>query len=439
MKLENRKIVVAKRLVIACAIPVLLYAFAAGPDPGKAGVPGESTCAECHGGAAGQGSVRITAAGANYTPGVKQRLSVRVEDPNQRRWGFQLTARLASSATTMAGSFAPTDGNTQVVCALSNLFPTACRAGLLEYIEQTEAGSRAGTTGGATFEFDWTPPATDLGDIVLYAAGNAANNDRANTGDRIYTTTLRLSPAVSKPKPSITQNGVVNGASFAPGIAPATWITLRGTNLAPGTRNLEYSGGMYPTQADTVSATVNGKPAFLYFLSSEQLNLVSPDDTSTGSVQVVVTRDGVASDPMSVNLAGYSPAFFLWPGNQAVATDPSFNFRARAGTFPGATTIPVKPGDVIILWGTGFGPTDPVVAAGRQVPSDRIYNVAKAVRVTIGGVEATFIGAALAPGFSSLYQIAVQVPTSVSDGDQPVIATIEGVSSPSTTILTIQR
>src|SRR6185503_21357227 len=98
-----------------------------------------------------------------------------------------------------------------------------------------------------------------------------------------------------------------------------------------------------------------------------------------------------------------------------------------------------KPNDVIILWGTGFGPTTPAVAAGRRVPADRTYNVANAIEVKIGGVTAEFFGAALPSGFAGLYQIAVRVPPNVADGDQPAVATIGGVSSPTTTILTVQR
>ena len=46
----------------------------------------------------------------------------------------------------------------------------------------------------------------------------------------------------------------------------------------------------------------------------------------------------------------------------------------RPPTFAGATTIAAKPGDVLILWGTGFGPTSPAAPPGRQVPADRTYS-----------------------------------------------------------------
>src|SRR5437868_11087667 len=99
---RQRKILIGKILAISSVVPVLIYAHAAGPDPGKSGAPGESTCAEagCHVGAGlnrGGGGVKIDAGGTTYSPGVKQRISVTISDPAQRKWGYQLTARLVSN------------------------------------------------------------------------------------------------------------------------------------------------------------------------------------------------------------------------------------------------------------------------------------------------------------------------------------------------------
>ena len=55
-----------------------------------------------------------------------------------------------------------------------------------------------------------------------------------------------------------------------------------------------------------------------------------------------------------------------------------------------------------------------------------------------GRVPATVYGAALAPGFAGLYQVAIQVPAAAPSGDQPIVATVDNVSSPSATLITIQ-
>ena len=116
-----------------------------------------------------------------------------------------------------------------------------------------------------TFEIEWTPPEADLGPVVLYAAGKAANGDARNSGDRIYTTSVRLTPAVAVRKPVIrAERGVVNAAHPDAGISPGTWIVIEGTNLATTQRSwtLEEIGGLrLPSSIDNVAVTVNGEPA----------------------------------------------------------------------------------------------------------------------------------------------------------------------------------
>jgi len=138
--------------------------------------------------------VKIDSGGATYTPGMTQRIRVTVRDPVQRRWGFQLTARLAGNSKTRAGLFTPVDANTRVLCSASNFLAVPCTANpTLQYIEHSLTGAKITAVGaGLTFEFDWTPPDTDVGPIVLYAAGNAANGNMLETGDNIYTASLTL-------------------------------------------------------------------------------------------------------------------------------------------------------------------------------------------------------------------------------------------------------
>jgi uncharacterized protein (TIGR03437 family) len=236
----------------------------------------------------------------------------------------------------------------------------------------------------------------------------------------------------------VSVTSVVNGASFAAGFAPAQWVTIGGSNLFSGApKALGFVSGKYPTSADGLSVTIGGQPAFLEFLSPTQLNVISPDLPGSGTVEVVVTNNGDVSDAFPAKLQPFAPAFFLWPGGYAVATDQNFNFKIKAGTFSVATT-PTGPGDVLVLWGTGFGPAAPSVEAGEQVSSDTTHNVSNSVDVKIGGQDAKVFGAALAPGFASLVQVAVQVPE-LADGDYPVVVSQNGISSPASTMLTIKK
>ncbi len=272
-------------------------------------------------------------------------------------------------------------------------------------------------------------PGQYTGSLSISAAGAANSPVTVNV-------TLTVSPAGARP--SIA--AVANGASFGEAIAPGMWITIRGANLSPVTREIrrdEFVGGRRPTEADGVSAEVNGRPAFLHFLSPTQLNVVSPDDSATGPVNVTVTVNGQASAAFTATLQRVAPAFFLWPDRQVVATSADFQWRVRNGTFPGVTTTAARPGEVVILWGAGFGPVSPPVPAGAVATGASL--VAGAVRVTVGGVEAPYFGGALAPGFTALYQLAIQIPANAPEGDLPVIATVDGISSPATAVISVRR
>jgi uncharacterized protein (TIGR03437 family) len=162
-------------------------------------------------------------------------------------------------------------------------------------------------------------------------------------------------------------------------------------------------------------------------------------DVPAGPVTVTVTTPGGTSAAFATTVTAYSPAFFSWPGNQVVATRTDHSYAAKAGTFAGATTIAAKPGDVIVLWATGFGPTVTAPPTGVAVPGDKVYSTSSLPSVTIDNVPATVYGAALAPGSVGLYQIAIQVPSSLADGDWPIQALIGGVLSPAGTILSVHH
>ena len=196
--MKNQK----RQLIIAASVGLALtraFGHSYGPPPGVTGAPGDNprACTQCHSDAtlnSFTGSVSIILqSGPVYIPGVKQRITVQVADPTQQRWGFELSARLDSSPENgQAGRLMPIDNMTQVICEDNG--PEPCTSGVT-FIEHTSAGSRNGTKNGAAFQFDWAPPATDVGPITLYVAGNAANGNAASTGDHIYTSSVQLTPA----------------------------------------------------------------------------------------------------------------------------------------------------------------------------------------------------------------------------------------------------
>ena len=247
----------------------------------------------------------------------------------------------------------------------------------------------------------------------------------------------KISPPSSTPAiaPSV---GVVSGASFQAGIVPSSWITIVGTNLSLKTDTWDNAvvNGTLPTSLDGVSVSVGGLPAYISYISPGQINALAPN-VGPGNLSVTVTNASGTSSPVTAVAQMLQPAFFLF-GNYAVATRTDYTLAVKDGTFPGSPTVAAKPGEVIVLWGTGFGPTSPPAPTGIVVPSGA-YNTANAVTVTVGPAAVVVYGAALTSGEVGLYQVAIQIPTTLADGDYPVVATVSGAQSPATTLITVQK
>lgn len=174
--------------ILACTLFAGAMAFAnsGGPFAGLSGAPGEDDCSQCHGSATGTGklTISLSAGGTSYVAGQTVKVKVTLEDSAALRWGFQLTARRTGATSNAAGKLASADSNTQVETV-----------GGVDFISQTSPGTFRTTRNSATWEFDWTAPAAGTGGVTFYAAGNAANNNGATTGDRIYKNSLAITEA----------------------------------------------------------------------------------------------------------------------------------------------------------------------------------------------------------------------------------------------------
>jgi uncharacterized protein (TIGR03437 family) len=198
--------------------------------------------------------------------------------------------------------------------------------------------------------------------------------------------------------------------------------------LASGTATWN---GDFPMSLGGTSVTVNNKPAYLSYASPTQVNIQTPDDTATGIVNVTVTSGG-ASATSTVNLAQFGPSFSLLDGTHVAAIilrsdgsgtygGGSYDIVGPTGTSLGYKTVAAKAGDVVELFGVGFGPTNPAVPAGQ---------------LQIHGTSVT-------PFFSGisgagLYQINLTIPAGLGTGDQPLLATAGGVQTQSFVVLSLR-
>ena len=215
-----------------------VHAFSAGPPAGYTGAPQEEpeACAECHVPPdAGTGRISITAP-QTYVPGQTYPITVTHTnaDPTRLRWGFELTV-LDNASDEKAGELQNPDGLTQV---LDNAGPNSAR----QYIEHTAAGTFIGQQNAASWTFNWTAPATDVGPVTFYAAGNQANNDGNTSGDYVYKTFVASAPASTTPDFAFSVTPPAH--SLVPGASALYTVTV--TPLAGFTGQVNLSTGALP-------------------------------------------------------------------------------------------------------------------------------------------------------------------------------------------------
>jgi uncharacterized protein (TIGR03437 family) len=270
------------------------------------------------------------------------------------------------------------------------------------------------------------------GGIAMGSGGNLYIADPGNGRVRLLT---------PEAVPTINQNGIVPIYSAVPVIQPGSWISIHGSGLANG--SFVWSGD-FPTSLGEVNVAIDNKPAYLWLVSPTQINLQAPDDMSTGTVSVVVTTAfGTAAS--TVTLSSYGPSFsVLGDGKHAageVATPDgtgaygggTYDLVGPSGAFS-FTTRPVKPGETLILYGVGFGPTTPQVPAGRVFSG--VASTNSAVVITLGAAVADVAFSGITE--AGLYQFNLTVPPNTSSGDQSLQATVNGVQTPLGPVVTVQ-
>jgi uncharacterized protein (TIGR03437 family) len=278
-------------------------------------------------------------------------------------------------------------------------------------------------SGGAVNEF--------FGFSVSVSGGTAVIGAPVDGGGYVFALT----------QPTITGVGVSGGGAD---IAQNSWVEIYGANLAPasvGAGGLTWSAedfvfSQMPTQLGNVSATVDGKPAYVSFIGPTQVNVLTPLDSAIGPVAVVVNNDGATSAAFTANLQPVSPGFLrVGDGIHIAAEHSNYKLLGPASmSVPGYTFTPATPGETILLFGDGFGLPVSTLTAGSPFQTGPLPTWPQ---VTIGGATATVQYAGLiGPG---LYQINVVVPSTADAGDNQVIATHGGVSSPAGAMIPVSR
>ena len=290
-------------------------------------------------------------------------------------------------------------------------------------------------TGSATVstQFD-VPPSIETGPSTLVVVANGIPSKPWNL--TIATTQSASQPTIQ----SVEGSGLSVPAVKA--LSANGFFTIFGANLAPvGTsRQLTSSdivNGSLPTSLASTCVIAGSVPAFLTYVSPTQINGIAPALPITGSAAVsVVANCGapnqVTSSAVNVPVAAASPEFLYWVQNAngqdpVVAVDAG-DYIGPPGLIPGLTFRPAIAGDILTIYGIGFGQTEVGPVPG-VIPS-MADSVPAGYSVTIGGTTASASYVGVTPTIAGLYQVNVTIPSGIAPGNYSIVLSVNGASTP---------
>lgn len=253
--------------------------------------------------------------------------------------------------------------------------------------------------------------------------------------------------------PQISAGGVVGAGLSVPPVtqlSSGAIVSIFGQNFAPAGSPLaqvgagDLVGGQVPTLFAGVCVEVNGQRAPILAVLPGQVNIQVPAIPQSGSVPVVVIANcgqstEARSAPVTVPAQAATPEFFFFVqnanGQNPVAAEFSYSvagaYVGPAGLLPGATFIPARPGDVVVIFMTGLGATSPSYAPGVLPPGGA--SLIAPASVSLGALQlpaANTLYAGVAPLTPGQYQVNIQIPAGAPTGNVPLTVTVGTFSTP---------
>jgi uncharacterized protein (TIGR03437 family) len=253
--------------------------------------------------------------------------------------------------------------------------------------------------------------------------------------------------------PTYSAADLLNGASFQPGLAPNTIVSLftAGGSLSWNTVAVQTSDlidGQLPTALGGVQVFVATYPARLYYVSPTQVNLLIPSYLRPGVMDLWLARDGASGPVVQITVSAAAPALFQTSTGIAVATHADGSLITAAA--------PATAGEVIVLYANGLGWVYPAglgwtyaaasgwtpqagVACNEDGTQDGILPVAaqwlcnmQQFSVWIAGTpidSGLILYAGVTPGYAGLYQVNVRLPAKFTPNPEIRVAVGASVSA----------
>jgi virginiamycin B lyase len=337
-------------------------------------------------------------------------------DPNTSTTSRQGTMTIAGQTVTVsqaAGvacsySITPTSNNMQALGGSSGITVTVSGGTSCSWTASVSSSASSWLHLGSTTS------GTTSGSVSYTADANTTTASRTGTiAINNLTFTVTQPGGASATGPTIAQGGIVNAASNrGGGIAQGSFFTIYGSNLGPPTPQQVYQfpipdnlGGV--TVTITQGSTV--KRAYMFYVSATQVNGIMPSDAPLGNVQIAVNYNNVPSSAMAATIVKTAYGIFSTAGGPGPGI--VLNYNSVSDQPLNMASIPAKPGQVEVMWGTGLGP---ISTPDNQAPPGG--NLPVAVQVMVGGLQASVAYSGRAPGNAAIDQINFTVPAGVPTG-----------------------
>lgn len=229
-------------------------------------------------------------------------------------------------------------------------------------------------------------------------------------------------------------------------LAPSTWMEIYGSNLANTASRTwassDFNGNLAPSALGGTTVTIGGLPAYIDYVSPNQVDAQAPSGLTPGPQPVIVTAPGGTSTAYTIQVNAtepglLAPAVFDLPAGQYVAA-----LQPNGATYilpPGVTnavpTARAQVGSTIILYGIGFGTVAPNIPAGQVV--SQTNSLASTVQISFAGIPATVQFAGLVAGNVGLYQFNVVVPNVAASDTVPLTFSLGGTAGTQKLIIPI--
>lgn len=233
--------------------------------------------------------------------------------------------------------------------------------------------------------------------------------------------TPRLVEADFDRVPYIAPAGIANAAGTTPvaAVAPGSIVSIFGASF--GQDVIVGPTGPLAQALGCITVRIGDRMLPLFFVSPSQINVQMPDDVQPSDQRVVVSCQGAPDVQAMVTIARNGPGLFQDANANGLVVH-------EDGSAVNAAS-PAKRGELLTIYGTGFGPTDRPRPFGFPLPADPVYSIVDGVTVNVDGAA---IGAEKAMGVAGRIGVdgaQFRLPDGTASGSVKVKLTVNGVDS----------